>query len=74
MNKPLTVDDVDTLVSSNDKMWWETYAKTVVSFRPGRGGGILFRTDAYYNREWRGKQKWGTIKRIEISDDGLFRL
>lgn len=76
MNKQvMTVDEVDTLISiDSTRMWWETYAKTFVSFRPGRGA-TYFKPDGYYNRRWRGRRgRWGTIKRVEISEDGMFRL
>ena len=71
----MTVEQADVLVSKDPTVvWWETWGKTLVSFRPGRGGNTQWRKDGFYNRAWRGKQKWGTVKRIEVSEDGLFRL
>lgn len=74
MSKILDLQQADALVTADDRVWWETYGKTLVSFRPGRGGNTQWRKDGYYNRAWRGKQKWGTIRRVEVSDDGTFRL
>lgn len=69
-----TVSEVEELIASDPtKYWWETYAKVFVSFRPARGS-VLFRKDGWYNRAWRGKNKWGTINRVEIGEDGLFNL
>lgn len=73
MNKTLTLEQADTLVDNDDRVWWETFAKTLVIFRPGRGGTTQWRKDGYYNRGWRGRSKWGTTRRIEIGEDGLFR-
>lgn len=73
MNKTLTLEQADQLVSDDDRVWWETWGKTLVSFRPARGAAY-FRKDAYYNRNWRSRNKWGRIRRIEVGDDGLFRL
>ena len=67
----LSLEDAETLVETNDKYWWETYAKVLVSFRPGRGA-VYMRPDGYYNRGWRGKKKWGTIRRYEINNEGKF--
>ena len=75
MRKTLTLEQADNLASSDDRIWWETYGKTLVSFRPGRGGNTQWRKNGYFNRAWsRGRGNWGTIKRIEVSEDGLFRL
>lgn len=73
MNKTLTLEQADTLTESDDRYWWETWGKTLVSFRPARGAAY-FRKDSYYNRNWRSRNKWGTIRRFEVGDDGLFRL
>lgn len=74
MNKTLTLEQADALVTADDRVWWETYGKTLVSFRPTKGE-MFFNKNAYFNRDWnRGRGKWGTIKRIEVGSDGLFRL
>lgn len=72
--KTLTLEQADALVSTDDRYGWETYAKTLTFFRPSRRS-VLMRKDGYYNRAWRfGKGQWGTLKRVEIGNDGLFRL
>lgn len=73
MSKTLELADAERLVDSNDKYWWETYGKTLVSFRPHRFS-TEFSKNGYYNRAWRGRNKWGFVKRIEVSNDGKFRL
>jgi len=73
-NKTLSLADADRLVDTNDRYRWETYAKVLTLFTPSRTS-TLYRTDGWFNREWRrGKGQWGTLKRIEISEDGKFRL
>lgn len=73
MNKTLTLEQADNLVTADDRYWWETFGKTLVHFRPARGAAY-FRKDAYFNRQWRSKNKWGTVRRFEVGDDGLFNL
>lgn len=74
MNKTLTLEQADDLVTKDDRYWWETYGKTLVSFRAGRGP-TYFKKDGYFNRAWsRGKGRWGTIRRIEVSNEGTFTL
>lgn len=74
MKKTLSLEAADSLVTKNDRWWWETYGKTLVHFTPARGT-VLFRKDGYFNRSWRrGKGAWGTIKRHEVGNDGLFRV
>lgn len=68
----ITLDETVQLVDSDNKFWWETYAKTFVSFTPGRGSTV-FRPDGYFHRGWfGGRGCWGTIKRHEVNDDGTF--
>lgn len=74
MNKTLTLEQAADLVESDDRYGWEIYAKTLTFFRPSRHS-VLMRKDGHFNRSWRrGKGQWGTLKRIEVGADGLFRL
>lgn len=72
----MTLSEVEALVeTSKGKYFWETYAKTLVSFRATRPEYARIRKDGYFNRNWsRGRGAWGTIKRYEIQPDGTFKL
>lgn len=75
MKKTLTLEQANELIESDDRYFWETYGKTLLSYRPARDGGVQFRKDAYFNRNWnRGRGRWGTVRRIEVSDRGTFTL
>ena len=69
----LSLNEADQLVNTNDKFWWETYGKVLVKFMPSRWNTQM-RPDGYYNRDWRGRNKWGRIKRVEVNDEGRFVL
>lgn len=68
-----TVEKVDRLIDNDPHYWWDVYAKTLIHFTEGRGQ-TYFKKNAIYNRNWRGENKWGTARRIEVGSDGLFRL
>lgn len=73
MNKTLTLEQADALVTKDDRVWWETWGKTLVRFTPSRFS-TLMSVNGYRNPNWRGKNKWGTIQRVEVNDQGLFVL
>lgn len=68
--RELTLTQAEELVAVNDRYFWDGW--TLCYFRPGRGGGIVFSKNAWYNREWKSKQKWGFLKRITITDKGTY--
>lgn len=71
----LSLDEADALVTKDStKYWWETYAKTLILFTPARAGSHWFNKQAVYNRSWRGKNAWGTVRRVEVNNQGQFVL
>ena len=75
MKKTLTLEEADALVTKNDRYFWETYGKVLLSYRPARDSGVQFRKDAYFNRRWNfGRGRWGTVRRIHVSNEGTFTV
>lgn len=75
MTHILTLEEADALVDKDStKYWWDTYAKTLVLYTPTRAGSHWFKKDAVYNRRWRGRNRWGTVRRIEVNEQGLFEI
>lgn len=68
----LTLEAADALTHGSDRYWWDGW--TLCYFTPGRGGGVVFRKDAMYNRNWPKPQKWGTLIRYPITDRGTYLL
>lgn len=68
--RALTLDEAETLTQEDDRYWWEGW--DLISFRPTRAGSHWFKKDALYNRRWKGKNKWGTFRRIKPNSEGLY--
>lgn len=70
--RALTLDEAEALTKEDDRYWFEGWV--LISFRPARAGSHWFNKYAYYNRRWRGKNRWGTVKYIVPNSQGLYIL
>ena len=69
----ITLDQAEAKVEADKRHWWWD-GWTLCQFTPGRGGGTVFSPKAIYNRDWPGRQKWGTLRRYPITDRGTYMV